>query len=81
MSSSAWLAFLAFSLVLSPTLSAAAQTQAKGYSYTLEEDGLLGEALNATPPLLRVRTEVLRVMLLRPRVSFVPELLETVERM
>ena len=68
---------------LSVTLAASAQPKteapASAYTYDFEPDDLIGETLSTTPPLLRVRPKALRVMLLRPRASFVGEMLKSVE--
>jgi len=69
------LAFASFTVVGA----ASAQTKDTGYTYEFYEDGLLGEALGATPPLLEVRRPRPRILLLRPRAHFVGELLESVE--
>jgi hypothetical protein len=58
---------------------ASAQTKPEAYTYDFEPDDLIGETLATTPPLLRVRPQPLRVMLLRPRASFVAEMLKSVE--
>lgn len=47
--------------------------------YHFDEEDLIGETLGVTPPLLRVRTCGPRIMLLRPRATFVAELLKSVE--
>lgn len=58
---------------------ALAQSHDRVVLYHFDDDDLIGEAMGGTPPLLRVRTTLPRVMLLRPRASFVPELLKSVE--
>lgn len=55
------------------------QGTADAYLYDFEPDDLVGETLSTTPPLLKLRPRPLRVMLLRPRASFVDELLKSVE--
>jgi hypothetical protein len=73
-------ALLAFG-VCSLAGNAQAQTERapSGYTYDFEPDDLVGETLATTPPLIRVRPQPLRVMLLRPRASFVAEMLKSVE--
>jgi hypothetical protein len=73
-----------FSLALMQTKPARAEAPeavptGRGYSYDFEDDALLG--VNAAPfgGELRHRSPTLRVLLIRPRVHFVPELLEAVE--
>ena len=75
-------AALAFAMA-SLTGSAQAQTQAppSAYTYDFEPDDLIGETLATTPPLLKLRPKPLRVTLLRPRASFVAEMLKSVEQM
>jgi hypothetical protein len=67
--------------LLALTASASAQSKDDRYRYTFEPDDLMGETFGAPPPLLRVPPKGRRVMLIRPRVSFVVELLESVEVM
>ncbi len=55
------------------------QAPASSYSYDFEPDDLVGETLANTPPLLTVRPRPGRILLLRPRASFVPDLLKSVE--
>lgn len=62
-----------------PTL-AQAQTPTNDYTYDFEPDNLVGDTLSTTPPLLKIRAIKLpRVMLIRPRASFVAEMLQSVE--
>ena len=49
------------------------------YDYVFEDDAMVGGTLSSTPPLLTVRRCGLRVSLLRPRASFVAEMLKSVE--
>ena len=60
---------------------AAAHAQAQtDYVYQFEADDLVGDTLSTTPPLLKIRAVKLpRVMLIRPRASFVSEMLKSVE--
>ena len=51
------------------------------YHYRFDDDYMVGDTLSTTPPLLRLRTRLPRVSLLRPRASFVPEMLKSVESM
>ena len=59
--------------------SAQPKTATAAYTYDFETDDLVGETLATTPPLLRVRPGPSRVMLLRPRASFVAEMLKSVD--
>ena len=73
-------AFAAFALALL-ALPGVASAQAKedGYNYHFDDDYMVGDTLSTTPPLIVVRRPVPRIMLLRPRASFVGEMLKSVE--
>ena len=61
---------------------AKAESQDRGYVYDFEPDDLVGDTLSAPPPLLKIRAIKLpRVMLLRPRASFVAELSTSIENL
>jgi hypothetical protein len=62
-------------------LSTVAHAQAKpdAYTYDFEPDDLMGEAMATTPALLKIRPVPPKIMLLRPRASFVAEMLKSVE--
>jgi hypothetical protein len=51
------------------------------YHYDFDDDYMVGDTLSTTPPLLRIPKRLPRVSLLRPRASFVPEMLKSVESM
>ena len=51
------------------------------YRYRFDDDHLVGETISGTPPLLRGMKRGVRVRLLRPRASFVSEMVRDVERM
>ena len=51
----------------------------KGYGYTFEDDPLNSGVSGLTGFVLKVRPKGAREVLLRPRTSFVPELLKSVE--
>jgi hypothetical protein len=62
-----------------PTV-AQAQTPTSHYTYDFEPDDLVGDTLSTTPPLLKIRAVKLpRIMLIRPRASFVAEMLQSVQ--
>lgn len=65
--------------LLAVTPGAHAQARQDIDIYHFDDDALIGDTWGATPPLLRVRTKLPRVMLLRPRASFVAEMLKSVE--
>jgi len=71
-------AVLAFALLALPA-AARAQTKDPGYSYHFDDDFMVGDTLSSPPPLLKLRRHPPRIMLLRPRASFVGELLKSVE--
>jgi hypothetical protein len=60
---------------------ARAQTKPDAYSYHFDDDELLGDTLSTPPPVLRGGLRPRRIMLLRPRASFVVEMLKSVEGM
>jgi hypothetical protein len=63
-------------------ISGVAWGQAKepaGYSYDFEDDALLGDTLSSPPPIIKGHRRGVRVTLLRPRASFVAEMLKSVE--
>jgi hypothetical protein len=56
-----------------------AQAKEDGYNYHFDDDYMVGDTLSTTPPLIRIRHIMPRIMLLRPRASFVGEMLKSVE--
>jgi hypothetical protein len=56
-----------------------AQAASDDYMYRFEPDDLVGETLSTTPPLLKIRPKLPRITLIRPRASFVVEMLKSVE--
>jgi hypothetical protein len=71
-------AAVAFALLALPG-AASAQTKDAGYNYHFDDDFMVGDTLSSPPPLLQLRRHPPRIMLLRPRASFVSELLQSVE--
>lgn len=63
--------------------SAQTPTQAKvdSYTYTFIDDDLLGDTLSSPPPILKGGKRPMRITLIRPRASFVVEMLKSVETM
>ena len=49
------------------------------YTYRFDDDQMVGDTLSTTPPLLVLRKKPLRVQLIRPRASFVAEMLKSVD--
>jgi hypothetical protein len=78
------LAVVIVALLLSFTGAAGAQTKAAQSDpiyYHFDDDFMVGDTLDTTPALLKVRPKVPRITLLRPRASFVVEMLKSVEGM
>jgi hypothetical protein len=71
-------AALAFA-VLGLTGAASAQNKDTDYSYHFEDDLMVGDTFASPPPPIIVRRTSPRIMLLRPRASFVAEMLKSVE--
>jgi hypothetical protein len=70
---------LAFSLLTVPSVSEAQSKTDENLIYEFDDDDLMGDALGTTSALIRVRPDAARVTLIRPRASFVPEMLKSVE--
>lgn len=76
---------------LSVVGAASAQTKTKdtagasgsggSYTYTFIDDDLLGDTLSSPPPILKGGWRTKRITLIRPRASFVAEMLTSVETM
>ena len=69
-------------LVVTPTALAQASKEAKGdegYGYTFEDDPLNAGGFGPNDATIRVRPRAARTTLIRPRTSFVPEMLKSVE--
>ena len=77
------LALGAATLVLSPSVFAQAAKEGKGdgdgYGYTFEDDPLNAGGFGPNDATIRVRPRAARTTLIRPRTSFVPEMLKSVE--
>lgn len=72
----------AIALADPPRTAAPARGDAReGYSYTFTDDPLDAGGLNASDARIRVRPGGIRGVLTRPRTSFVPEMLRSVERL
>ena len=52
-----------------------------GYIYNFKDDKMLGSTMSGNMAILKVRIKSARATLIRPRASFVPEMLESVELM
>lgn len=67
--------------VLTTSGAALAQTNHHDYDYRFDPDDLIGATLSSPPPLLQMRAKGRRVLLIRPRPTFVAELVQSVERL
>ncbi|HTJ83381.1 MAG TPA: hypothetical protein VL400_16795, partial [Polyangiaceae bacterium] len=56
-------------------------TEKDGYTVKFVDDLLGAQGLDSSAPLLKVRPMAARATLIRPRTSFVPELLKSVDTM
>ena len=67
------------------TLAASAQTQESktddGYGYSFDDDPLNAGGFGPNDATIRVRARAARTTLIRPRTSFVPEMLKSVENL
>lgn len=67
------------------TLVASAQTQESktddGYGYSFDDDPLNAGGFGPNDATIRVRARAARTTLIRPRTSFVPEMLKSVENL
>lgn len=80
--SSAVAALAAVVSMLGPVGNAHAQADTdQPYDYLFDDDYMVGDTLSTPPPLLTLRPNPLRVTLIRPRASFVAEMLKSVETM
>jgi hypothetical protein len=82
------LALGAATLVVTPSVFAQGKTavkesksggDAEGYGYTFEDDPLNAGGFGPNDATIRVRPRAARTTLIRPRTSFVPEMLKSVE--
>ena len=51
----------------------------RGYEYKFDDDLLAGGGLESGSPIIRVNPRALRSQLIRPRTSFVPEMLKSAD--
>lgn len=72
---------LAFSVLAASSMSQAQSKADENLIYEFDDDDLMGDTLGTTSALIRVRPDAARVTLIRPRASFVPEMLKSVELM
>lgn len=73
---------LAVPLLLASSSALAADTdEPEGYEYRFEDDLLEANPNAAQGSIIRLRTQVVRRTLIRPRAHFVPQMLESVEQL
>jgi hypothetical protein len=58
---------------------AGAQTRGEDYGYRFDDDLMLGDTLSSPPPIIEMRKKLPRITLIRPRPSFVGEMLQSIE--
>ena len=68
-------------LVLTVAPSVMAQDDGEGYGYEFEDDPLNAGGFGPNDATIRVRPKAARTTLIRPRTTFVPEMLKSVENL
>jgi hypothetical protein len=66
-------------VIASPAFAQTARAEADGSFYEFDDDDMLGDTISSNTASIRVRPPAAKVSLIRPRVSFVAEMLESVE--
>ena len=69
----------ALTLSIAPAAFAQGKSNDDNYGYHFDDDYMVGDTLASTPPLLIIRKRAVHVDLIRPRASFVAEMLKSVE--
>ena len=69
----------AAAMSVAPAASAQAKPSDDDYGYRFDDDFMVGDTLSTTPPLIVIPKRIPRVQLIRPRSSFVSEMLKSVE--
>lgn len=78
----AGLAFLAMASGASTALAQTSESQTSdGYGYSFEDDPLNAGGFGPNDATIRVRKRAARTTLIRPRTTFVPEMLKSVENL
>lgn len=77
-------AFLSVSMLMSAAFAQSAKESAggggdEGYGYQFEDDPLAAGGFGPNDATIKVRPKAARTTLIRPRTSFVPEMLKSVE--
>jgi hypothetical protein len=73
------LGVLSSALALAITSSAQTKSEPDSYLYKFVDDYMVGDTISSNTAILKVRPGPVRVTLIRPRASFVPEMLKSVE--
>ena len=74
-------AFLASSVAFAQGQGVKTQDSNDGYGYTFDDDPLAAGGFGPNDATIRVRARAARTTLIRPRTSFVPEMLKSVENL
>lgn len=78
----AWTTGVMIALAASTAAAQAAEAQSgEGYGYTFDDDPLNAGGFGPNDATIRVRAKAARTTLIRPRTSFVPEMLKSVENL
>jgi hypothetical protein len=77
----AWTTGIMIALAASTAAAQAEQQSAEGYGYTFDDDPLNAGGFGPNDATIRVRAKAARTTLIRPRTSFVPEMLKSVENL
>jgi len=81
MKRSRWMAFGVGAGLLALSSLAVAQDDSDGYGYEFEDDPLNAGGFGPNDATIRVRPKAARTTLIRPRTTFVPEMLKSVENL
>jgi len=68
-------------LLAAPALMAQEEGDGEGYGYEFEDDPLNAGGFGPNDATIRVRPKAARTTLIRPRTTFVPEMLKSVENL
>ena len=77
----AWTTGIMIALAASTAAAQAESQSAEGYGYTFDDDPLNAGGFGPNDATIRVRAKAARTTLIRPRTSFVPEMLKSVENL
>jgi hypothetical protein len=77
----AWTTSVMIALAASTAAAQAEAPSGEGYGYTFDDDPLNAGGFGPNDATIRVRAKAARTTLIRPRTSFVPEMLKSVENL